>query len=139
VAQLVPDDALARITLAWCELAAIGGDRDRGRALTAGISRDATVRESASGDAMASALEAIVAARGHDEGALRNALDRANTRSAELLPYERAFIGYLLGVALREAGLIEDARTTWTVAVDVAPDTIGSALARRERSHLSQG
>ncbi|HEY6958588.1 MAG TPA: hypothetical protein VI814_07185 [Candidatus Limnocylindria bacterium] len=136
VAQLVPDDALARITLAWCELAAIGGDRERGRVLAHQIARDAAIRGTTSGDAMASALEAIVAALAGEHDAMRAALDRAAARGAELMPHERAFIGYLLGVALREAGLVEDARATWTLAVDAAPDTIGSALARRERSHL---
>lgn len=136
VAQLVPDDALARITLAWCELAAIGGDRERGRGLAEQIARDAAIRGTTSGDAMASALEALVAARAGDREVMRAALDRANARGAELMPHERAFIGYLLGVALREAGLVDDARATWTLAVDAAPDTIGSALARRERSHL---
>lgn len=136
VAQLVPDDALARITLAWCELAAIGGDRERGRVLAHQIARDAAIRGTTSGDAMASALEAIVAALAGDHDAMHAALDRAAARGAELMPHERAFIGYLLGVALREAGLVEDARATWTLAVDAAPDTIGSALARRERSHL---
>ena len=136
VAQLVPEDALARVTLAWCELAAIGGDRDRGSALAQEIADDAAIRATASGDAMARALEAIVAARRGDLAAMRAALDRANARSAELMPHERAFIGYLLGIALREADLLDDARETWTMAVDAAPDTIGSALARRERSHL---
>ena len=136
VAQLVPDDTLARITLAWCELAAIGGDRERGRVLAEEISRDPVIRAAPSGDAMASALEAIVAGSTGDRDAMRAALDRANARSAELMPHERAFIGYLLGIALREADLPDDARETWTMAVDAAPVTIGSALARRERSHL---
>jgi hypothetical protein len=35
-----------------------------------------------------------------------------------------------------EMGALRDARETWTMAVDAAPETIGSALARRERSHL---
>lgn len=137
VAELAPEDAHARIALAWCELAAIGGDRERGRVLAEEIALDPAIRATASGDAMASALEAIVAARGGGRATMRAALDRANARSAELLPHERAFIGYLLGIALREADLIEDARETWTMAVDAAPDTIGSALARRERSHLA--
>lgn len=136
VAQLAPEDALARITLAWCELAAIGGDRERGRTLAEAISHDGAIRATPSGDAMASALEAIVAARAGDRDVMRGALDHANARSVELMPHERAFIGYLLGVALREADLLDDARATWTMAVDAAPETIGSALARRERSHL---
>lgn len=136
VAALVPDDALARITLAWCELAAIGGDRERGRALADEFAGDAAVRATPSGDAMAAALAAIAAARERDVGRMRGALDRAQARSAELAPHDRAFIGYLGGIALREAGALEDARGTWTMAMDAAPESIGAALARRERSHL---
>ena len=138
VAALVPDDVLARVTLAWCELAAIGGDRDRGRALAAEISRDGTVRATPSGDAMAAALEAIAAARLGRTDEMRTALARAQSRSAELAPHDRAFIGYLGGIALREAGGFEDARATWTAAMAAAPESIGAALARRERSHLPQ-
>lgn len=136
VAGLVPDDPLARITLAWCELAAIGGDRERGRALSEELSADAAIRRTASGDAMAAVLEAIAVARGSDRGAMRTALDHANARAADLTPHDRAFIGYLAGVAHRESGAPDDARTVWTAAIDIAPDTIGAALARRERSHL---
>lgn len=137
VAALVPDDALARITLAWCELAAIGGDRERGRVLADEFSRDAAVRATPSGDAMASALTAIAAAQAGDASRMRDALDRAQSRSAELAPHDRAFIGYLGGIALREAGATGDARATWTMAMESAPESIGAALARRERSHLA--
>lgn len=136
VARLVPDDALARVTLAWCELAAIGGDRDRGRVLASEIARDGAIRDSASGDAMASALEAIAAAQAGDVVTMRGALDRANARSRELTASDHAFIGYLCGIALRDAELFADARETWSAAMENAPDTIGAALARRERSHL---
>lgn len=136
VVALVPDDTLARITLAWCELAAIGGDRERGRALAAEFSRDDAVRATPSGDAMAAVLEAIAAAQGGHASAMRDALTRAQTRSAELAAHDRAFIGYLGGVALREVGATDDARETWTLAMDAAPESIGAALARRERSHL---
>jgi hypothetical protein len=135
-AALVPGDPRARMTLAWCELAAIGGDPERGRALVAQLAADAEVRETASGDAMVHALQAIVAARVGDPTAMREALGRAQARSEELAPHDRAFIGYLGGVALREAGAPEDARNTWTMALDAAPESIGAALARRERSHL---
>lgn len=135
-AGLVPDDALARITLAWCELAAIGGDRGRGRALADELAGDAAVRATPSGDAMAAVLSAIAAALDGDAAGMRRTLDRAQARSAELAPHDRAFIGYLGGVALREAGALEDARSTWTMAMDAAPESIGAALARRERSHL---
>lgn len=136
VAAMVPDDALARITLAWCELAAIGGDRGRGRTLADEFARDAAVRATPSGDAMASVLSAIAAAQHGDVAGMRAGLDRAQARSAELAPHDRAFIGYLGGIALREAGALEDARSTWTIAMEAAPESIGAALARRERSHL---
>lgn len=136
VARLVPDDALARVTLAWCELAAIGGDHDRGRSLSEQISRDTAIRDSASGDAMANALEAIAAAQAGDIVAMRASLDRANARSRELSASDHAFVSYLCGIALRDANAVADARETWSAAMENAPDTIGAALARRERSHL---
>ena len=136
VAALVPDDALARVTLAWCELAAIGGDRDKGRALAAEIARDGALRATPSGDAMASALSAIANGHTGDQAAMRASLDRARERMRELAPHDRAFVGYLVGVAEREGGAAESARATWTSAMDAAPLSIGAALARRERSHL---
>lgn len=139
VARLVPDDALARVTLAWCELAAVGGDRERGRVLAEEVVRDREIRETASGDAMTSVLEAIVASHSGDLDAMRTALERAGARSTELLPHDRAFIGYLVGIAQRDANAPDDARVTWTSAMEEAPDSIGAALARRERSHLPEG
>ena len=136
VAALVPEDPLARMTLAWCELAAIGGDPERGRTLVADLAARHGVRETASGDAMTNALNAIAAARTGDRAAMREALAHAQTRASELAPHDRAFIGYLGGVALREAGAPDDARATWTMALETAPESIGGALARRERSHL---
>jgi hypothetical protein len=138
VAALVPGDPLARMTLAWCELAAIGGDPERGRALVAELAADAGVRETPSGDAMTHALDAIAAARAGETARMRDALAHAQTRASELAPHDRAFIGYLGGIALREAGSPEDARATWTMALDAAPESIGAALARRERSHLPE-
>ncbi|MEK7862107.1 MAG: hypothetical protein AAB295_02460 [Chloroflexota bacterium] len=136
VAALVPDDALARITLAWCELAATGGDRERGRALALEFVKDDAVRATPSGDAMIAALMAISAAQAGDATRMATALAHAQSRGADLTPHDRAFIGYLGGIALREAGAPEDARATWTMAMEAAPESIGSALARRERSHL---
>ena len=49
---------------------------------------------------------------------------------------DRAFLGYLGGVALREAGLVDDARATFALAMDASPESIGAALARRERANL---
>ena len=136
VAALVPDDGLARVTLAWCELAAIGGDRDRGRALADEIGRDATLRATVSGEAMASALCAIAQGRAGDRDAMHASVESARERMRDLSPQDRAFIAYLIGIAQRESGATEDARATWTSAMDVAPSSIGAALARRERSHL---
>ena len=138
VAALAPDDPMTRLALAWSELAAVGGDRDKGRALADDLSRDTELRSTASGDAMALVLEGIAAARSGDRARARAALDRASARRTELPAHDRAFIGYLGGIALLEMGAVADARATWTMAVDAAPDTIGSALARRERSHLPQ-
>jgi hypothetical protein len=33
-------------------------------------------------------------------------------------------------------GLVDDARATFTLAMDASPDSIGAALARRERANL---
>ncbi len=136
VAALAPDDPMTRLALAWSELAAVGGDRDKGRALADDLAGDTELRSTAAGDAMALVLEAIAAARGGDTARARRALDRASARREELAAHDRAFVGYLGGIALLEMGALGDARATWTMAVDAAPDTIGSALARRERSHL---
>ena len=136
VAALAPDDALVRITLAWCELAADGGDREHGRALAEALAKDAAMRDTPSYDAMASALVAIAAGRAGDLVRMRASLDHVAARGDELAPQDRAFVGYLIGVARREAGDTATARAIWTAAMDVAPESIGAALARRERSHL---
>ena len=136
VAALVPDDALARVTLAWCELAAIGGDRERGRALADEIARDDGLRATPSGDAMASVLSAIAEGRGGERDAMQASIENARRRMDELAPHDRAFVAYLIGIAERESGAPEGARATWTSAMDTAPSSIGAALARRERSHL---
>ena len=136
VAALAPDDPMTRLALAWSELAAVGGDRAKGRALADDLALDAELRSTPAGDAMASVLEAIASATAGDAARARAALDRASVKRAELAPHDRAFIGYLGGIALLQLGAVSDARATWTLAVDAAPETIGSALARRERSHL---
>jgi tetratricopeptide (TPR) repeat protein len=138
VAGLAPDDPMTRLALTWSELAATGGDRDRGRVLAEEIALDRSLRSTAAGDAMADVLEAIAAARAGQTDRAREALDRASTRRTELVGHDRAFVGYLGGIALLEMGARHDARETWTVAMDAAPDTIGAALARRERSHLPE-
>jgi hypothetical protein len=63
-------------------------------------------------------------------------LRQAEQDSARLRPGDRAFLGYLGGVALREAGLVDDARATFALAMDASPDSIGAALARRERANM---
>ena len=123
-----PDVALA---LAWAELVALGGDHSRGAALAAALPSDSPSRA-----AMAATLQAIAAAHRHDADAVRARLADAEGRYVSLAGDERAFLGYLGGVALRELGAFEDARATFTFAMDAAPETIGEALARRERTHL---
>jgi tetratricopeptide (TPR) repeat protein len=136
VAALAPDDPMTRLALAWSELAAVGGDRAKGRALADDVAGDAELRSTPAGDAMANVLEAVASATAGESARARAALGRASARREELAPHDRAFIGYLGGIALLQLGAVSDARATWTLAVDVAPETIGSALARRERSHL---
>ena len=126
-----PDVALA---LAWAELVALGGDRLRGAELAAVLPSDTPPRA-----AMAATLQAIAAAHRHDAAAVRARLRDAEDRYILLADDERAFLGYLGGVALRELGALDDARTTFTLAMAAAPDTIGEALARRERTHIPSG
>ena len=85
---------------------------------------------------MVAALVAIAAAQHGDREGARAALAAAERQFAALEPADRAFIGYLGGVALGEAGANEDAIRTLDLAMTAAPDTIGEALARRERSRL---
>jgi tetratricopeptide (TPR) repeat protein len=136
VAAMAPNDPMTRLALTWSELAAVGGDRERGRTLADGIARDAELRSTAAGEAMACVLEAIASARGGQTARAREALDRAGLQREKLAAHDRAFVGYLGGIALLEMGARSDARETWTMAIDAAPETIGGALARRERSHL---
>lgn len=138
VAAMAPDDPMTRLALTWSELAAVGGDRDKGRALASDVAADTELRSTAAGDAMACVLEAIAAARLGEAARARGLLDRASARRAEIAPHDRAFVGYLGGIALLELGARGDARETWTMAAEAAPETIGAALARRERSHLPE-
>ena len=133
-AALRPDDPDVALALGWAELVALGGDRARGASLAGSLPADTPSRA-----AMAAALQAISLAQRHDVGAVHERLRAAEDRSVLLAPDERAFLGYLGGVALRDLGAVEDARATFTLAMAAAPDTIGEALARRERSHLSGG
>lgn len=130
-AELLPGDPDVRLALAWAELVALGGDRLRGAALAAGLPGNTPARA-----AMAAVLRAVAAAQRGDAAAVRTELRAAADREADLSRAERAFLGYLGGVALRDAGATRDARETFSAAMEVAPGTIGEALARRERSHL---
>jgi hypothetical protein len=129
-----PSDPDVALALAWAELVALGGDRARGAELAAALPTDSPPRA-----AMTATLQAIAAAYRRDAAAVQARLRDAEDRYILLADDERAFLGYLGGVALREFGAFEDARTTFTLAMAAAPGTIGEALARRERTHLPSG
>lgn len=130
-AAMLPDDPDVRLALAWAELVALGGDRTRGAALAGTLQLDSPPRA-----AMAAVIRAIAAAGRADLDAVRAELRAAESGYDGLSDGERAFLGYLGGVALRDAGAVADARETFSAAMEAAPGTIGEALARRERSHL---
>lgn len=136
-AALLPANIDVRLALAWSELAALGGDRVRGAALVAEVANDPDLVRSAERVAMHQALEAIVSGRAGDRDTVRAKLRGAEKKAPKLRPGDRAFLGYLGGVALREAGLVEDARATFTLAIDASPESIGAALALRERANMS--
>ena len=135
VAALVPNEPLAQLALAWSELVATGGDRERGAALAADLVRDVERAPNATVAAMTAAVAAIAdAQRGDRAGALAKleAMRRAKPTNSDA-----AFLGYLAGVALRDAGDLDEARREFTEAESRAPESIGGALARRERANLS--
>lgn len=134
VAALVPEDRLASLALSWSELVATGGDRDRGTALADSLIGDVERSENATVAAMTAAVAAIAAARRGDPAGVHARL--AAMRRTTPTPHDAAFLGYLAGVALREAGDIEEARREFSAAVERSPESIGGALARRERAHL---
>jgi hypothetical protein len=136
-AALLPERIDVRLARAWSELVALGGDADRGAELVAGIGKDPELASSLERIAMHHALEAIVAARTSDRDRVREKLRAAELGAPKLRSADRAFVGYLGGVALREAGLIDDARATFALAMDASPESIGAALARRERANMS--
>ncbi|MDE3112140.1 MAG: hypothetical protein KGK34_04265 [Chloroflexota bacterium] len=133
---LVPRAVDVRLALAWSELVALGGDRAAGIALAAELADRADVRASPSRRAMAHALEAIAAARRMDAAAAADRLRLLREAVSRLPAEERAFIDYLEAVALRELGRTAEAVAAFERAIDTAPDTIGEALARRERAGL---
>ncbi|HZC31520.1 MAG TPA: hypothetical protein VE261_08375 [Gaiellaceae bacterium] len=85
---------------------------------------------------MSELLAAVAAARRSDPAAADAALGAAHTSAAGLSAYDRAFLGYLEGVALRELGRTSDAAAVFVRAMETAPATIGEALARRERANM---
>jgi len=134
VAALVPEDRLASLALAWSDLVATGGDRDRGTALADSLVSDVEHSENATVAAMTAAVGAIADARRGDRSGMQTKLEAM--RRAKPVPHDAAFLGYLAGVALREAGDIDDARREFTAALERSPESIGGALARRERANL---
>lgn len=137
-ATVLPGDYDVRLALAWAELTALAGDRARGARLADELLAELEVKHGAERTAMANVLVAIAAAQRKDATLARSALEVAERQFLVLEGPDRAFIGYLGGVALRELGLLGDARATFTQAMDAGPDTIGEALARRERSHIPE-
>ena len=135
-AALLSENVDVRLALAWSELAALGGDRKRGAALVAEIANDPELARSAERVAMHRALDAIVSGRAGDRDAVRAKLRSADERAPKLRAGDRAFLGYLGGIALRESGLVADARATFARAMEASPESIGAALARRERANL---
>lgn len=134
VAALVPEDRLASLALAWSELAAKGGDRARGLALADSLVADVERSENATVAAMTAAVAAIADAQRGDPVGMRTKLEAV--RVAKPTPHDAAFLHYLAGIALREAGDIEGARREFTAGLEGSPDSIGGALARRERANL---
>jgi tetratricopeptide (TPR) repeat protein len=135
-AALAPQYIDVRLALAWAELVALGGDRGRGTAIVAETAKDPDLARSAERVAMHRALEAIVSGREGHRDAVRTKLRAAEADATQLRRGDRAFLGYLGGIALREVGLIEDARATFALAMEASPESIGAALARRERANL---
>lgn len=136
-AGMLPDDYDVRLALAWAELVALAGDRARGARLAGELMRELEVGHGAERTAMANVLVAVAEAQRRNASAARAALEVAERQAVVLEPADRAFIGYLGGIALRDLGLLADARRTFEAAMAEAPDTIGEALARRERSHMA--
>jgi hypothetical protein len=136
-AALLPENVDVRLALAWSELVALGGDPKRGSAMVVEIAKDPELARSPERVAMHRALDAIVSGRSGDRDAVRAKLRAAEAGALKLRDGDRAFLGYLGGIALREANLIDDARATFALAMDASPESIGAALARRERANLS--
>jgi tetratricopeptide (TPR) repeat protein len=134
VAALVPEDRLATLALAWSDLVATGGDRERGAVLAMQLVSEAEQSPNATVAAMIAAVAAVADARRGDRAGMTTKL--LAMRRATPTTHDAAFLGYLAGVALREAGDIDDARREFSAAIERSPESIGGALARRERAHL---
>jgi hypothetical protein len=135
-AALLPKHADVRLALAWSELVALGGDRAAGAAISNELRERGDVRGARSRSAMAAALAAIAAANAGDARTADAALRELAPACEGLHSYERAFIGYLEGVAQRELSRVGDAMRAFERAMETAPGTIGEALARREHANL---
>jgi Flp pilus assembly protein TadD len=103
-------------------------------ALADSLVTDVEQSENATVAAMTAAIAAIADARRGDRTGMRTKLEAM--RRAKPTPNDAAFLHYLAGVALREVGDIDAARREFSEAIEGSPETIGGALARRERSHL---
>jgi hypothetical protein len=134
VAALVPNEPLADLALAWSELAANGGDREHGAHLASELMRDVEQSPNATIAAMTGAVAAIADAQRGDRAGMQTKLEAM--RRATPTQSDAAFLGYLAGVALRDVGDIEEARREFSAAVERSPESIGGALARRERANL---
>jgi tetratricopeptide (TPR) repeat protein len=135
VAALVPNEPLAQLALAWSELVATGGDRERGAALAAELVREVERAPNATVAAMTAAVAAIADAQRGDRAGVTLKLEAM--RRAKPTSNDAAFLGYLAGVALRDAGDLDEARREFSDAEGRAPESIGGALARRERANMS--
>ncbi len=135
VAALVPNEPLADLALAWSELAANGGDRAHGAVLAGELMRNVEQSPNATVAAMTAAVAAIADAQRGDRAAVLAKLDAM--RQVTSTQSDGAFLSYLAGVALRDVGDIDEARREFSAAVERSPDSIGGALARRERANLS--
>jgi tetratricopeptide (TPR) repeat protein len=134
VAALVPNEPIAQLALAWSELAANGGDREQGAVLAGELVRDVERSPNATVAAMTAAVAAIADAQRGDRPGMLAKLEAM--RRATPTKNDAAFLGYLAGVAQREAGDVDEARREFSAAIERSPESIGGALARRERANL---
>lgn len=134
-AARLPENVDVRLALAWAELVAKGGDPDRGETLVEALASDTELASSRERTGMQRALAAIVAARHSDSAALRGRLREVEAELDRVGAPDRAFLAYLCGIALRGSA-VDEARAMFDRAMAASPDSIGAALARRERARL---